>query len=145
MTRKYELSYLVSRELSEEELKSFCDKIGAFVAEEMSIIEHQSNPLKKRLAFSIKGKTEAYLISLAFKTDSKNIENIEKKLKAENQILRYIMIIRESPKKIRERTTRIFPKTAGSLQKKFDSDSRGGMQKIEIGDIDKKIEEILSE
>ena len=139
MIKTYELTYLVSQELSEEQLKSFCEKISGFVAEDGGLLERQITPFKRRLAYVIKGKIDAFLVTLFFKVNGKNLENIEKKIKAEPQILRYILFVKEPLKKINMKARR-FPR-----EKAEHASERNDSHKAELKEIDKKIEEILSQ
>lgn len=145
MNKLYELTYLVSSDFSEEELKTFCDKIGGFITETAGIIENQSNFVKKRLAYPIKKKTEAFLTTITFKIDSNNLEKIERKLKSENEVLRYIIIAKKPIKKIKEMAAYIPSEKISAKKKKIIHPLRQEERKIKLKEIDKKIEEILNQ
>jgi len=147
MFKKYELTYLISPETKEGELNAFCEKISGFILQEQGIIDHQFNPVLKKLAYPIKKKTEAFLATINFQIEPQKIEEVEKKLKTENQILRHIIIIKIPVKKIKERArqkpketeTPSFKKEEGHFPKKREA------TKAELKEIDKKIEEILNQ
>ena len=93
--KHYELTYLISPDLSEEELKSLREKINSFIAEAAGISIKESAFLRKKLAFPIKKKFQAYLNTLTFQLNPEKLENFEKSLKAQVQILRYLILIKK--------------------------------------------------
>lgn len=133
--RNYELTCLISPDLSEEELKNLSIKINSFIQEETGVLEKASEPLKKRLGYPIKGKAGAFSVSLNFSLNPEKLENLEKKLKSENQILRYIILIKTAGKEVLPRRKRLREPAAHQPRTK----------KVELKEIDKKIEEILGE
>lgn len=118
--RYYELTLLISPENSEEELNSFQEKIISLIQEEKGILVGTNRK---------KGKHT--LLVLNFQLEPENIEALEKKIKLEGQIFRYLLVVKKPPRVdgiIRRRFLPAKPK-----------------QKVEIGEIDKKLEEILGQ
>ena len=133
--KNYELTCLISPDLSEEELKSFREKINSFIQEEGGTLTEINSPIKKRLAGPIKHRNQAYLTTLNFQLEPEKLANIEKKLKSENQILRYLILIKPRPKEILVRGKKLpTPKPRKILK-----------PKVELREIEKKLEEILGE
>ena len=131
--KNYELTYLISTDVSAEELKNFPEKIKSFIQEEEGAIKKTTEPSKTKLGYPIKEKGQGFLTILNFSLSPEKIANLEKKLKAENQILRYMILNKDLSKKIlRPKRTSPEPKTKES-------------EKVELKEIDKKIEEILKE
>ncbi len=81
--KSYELTYLISPELSAEELKSLQEKINSLIQKEGGLLTEVNLPKKKDLAYQIKKNKEAYLINLNFHFSPEKLKNLEKKLKAE--------------------------------------------------------------
>jgi len=129
----YELTYLISPNLSEEQLKIFQEKINFLIQQEQGILGRIINITKKRLAYPIRKNIQAYLSTLSFQLNPENLASLEKKLKAENYLLRYT-IFAQKPKKIIE----IFKKPLVPTQKI-------SKPKVELKEIEKKLEEILGE
>lgn len=131
--KPYELTYLISTDASGEELKNLPEKIKSFIQEEEGAIKKTTEPSKTKLGYPIKEKWQGFLTVLNFSLNPEKIANLEKKLKAENQILRYMILNKDIPEKIlRSKRTRPELKTKES-------------EKVELKEIDKKIEEILKE
>lgn len=137
--KNYELTYLISPDLSEEELKIFSGKINNFIQEEAGVLEKTTEPFKRKLSYPIKKKEEGFSITLIFSLDPGKLENLEKKLKPENQILRYIILTKKNPEKI------LAPRRHPKTQDDQPSTSQPKVKKVELKEIDKKIEEILKE
>jgi len=131
----YELTYLVSPDISEEELKIFQEKINSSLEEEGGKSESLKLPLRKRLAYPIKKKSGAYLGTLNFYLSPEKLETFEKKLKKEPKILRYLLLRKELPKKIEIPRIRLKAKAPKVKKEK----------KVELEKIEEKLEEILGE
>lgn len=138
--RLYELNYLISPDLSEEELGAIQEKINTWVQEEKGILGEINKPIKKILAYPIKKSGQAYLGYLKFQIDAEKITNLEKKLKAEEKIIRYLTLA----KKLRK-----IEKAPRRMAKKFISPIiKAGVpkkEKAELETIEQKLEEILKE
>jgi small subunit ribosomal protein S6 len=126
----YEFTYLISPELSKEEIKSLQEKIKSLVIKEKGVLGKINPPVRKRLAFKIKKEKEAFLDTITFSLDSENLKKIEKELKQQKQILRYLLFKKNLMKKRAKFTarTKVKPKT-----------------KVELKEIEKKLDEILNE
>ena len=129
--KSYELTYLISPDLSPEEIKVFQEKIDSLLKEEGGRIEELKFPFRKKLAYPIKRRSEAYFGNLNFYLSPERLDNFEKKLKKEPKILRYLILKKEVPKKIE------IPKIKPKLIKKE--------KKVELEKIEEKLEEILGE
>lgn len=137
--RSYELTFLVSPEISPEQLTTLQEKIVSLVQEENGILGQMNRPIKKVLAYPIRKKTQAYLVSLNFQLNPEVLKNIEKKLKDENQILRYLILTKPIKRMIRIQKipsiTRVIRKPRIEISK----------PKVKLEEIEKKLEEILGE
>jgi len=141
--KSYELTYLISAELTEEEARAFQNKIASLIKEEGGILDEIRTPFRRKLAYPIKKQIQAYLAFLNFKINPEGLINLEKKLKSENQIIRYLILIKKPVKAKKERvrgiTARLEP--IPFAEKKFTEKEK----KVELKEIEKKLEEILKE
>lgn len=141
--KNYELTYLISTDVSEEELKNLSEKVKNFIQEEEGAIKKTTEPSKINFGYPIKEKGRGFLSILNFSLNPEKIANLEKRLKAENQILRHMILNKDlSEKPIRQR--RINPKTT-TRESDNSLDKQSESKKVELKEIDKKIEEILKE
>ena len=125
----YELSYLISITLSEEELKALKERIISSLQDQNGLLIEDNNFGKKRTAY-LKGKEKAGLLfSLSFEMSPEQLPDFEKKMKLEKQILRYSILGKKQPF-----LTIFSPEKEKKIQ-----------PKVEMADIEKKLEEILGE
>ena len=137
----YELTYLMPLDLPENEVKSLQEKINSFIADGQGALDKIEGITKKRLGGPIKNQTAAQMGTLNFYMGPEKMKDLEKKLKAENQIIRHMILHRkprkaEAPRRIR----RVAPATAEDSAKTTEKH-----KKVEIKEIEKKLEEILGE
>ena len=129
----YELTYLISPKISEEEIQAASQGIVSYIEEQGGVLSGaQSKPLKKFLGHPIEDNTMAYIGTLLFSLAPEKTKSLEEKLKQEKQILRVMLITK--PEKERLNFRKIRKKFAPNVVNK---------QKVELKEIDKKIEEIL--
>lgn len=132
--KDYDLTYLISPDLSEQELEDFLKKINLFIQEEGGKVKKYEGPLKKRLKYPINKTDKAYLATTKFHFEADKLENLDKKLKKESSLLRYLILTDEKklPKKIR------IPKIKPGAKVKKE-------KRVELEKIDEKLNEILGE
>ena len=130
--KKYELTVLISPELTEDEVRKVEDKISSLIG--------LSTPDKRSLGYEINKKyKQAYVMDIRFSMEVDSIFDFEKKLKEEDSIIRYLFLRKEEEKPQKERRKREDrPSSDSSHQSRPNN-------KVELGEIDKKIDEILSE
>lgn len=129
----YELTYLITPEISEEELKSLQEKLTSLIQKEEGFLNEVSYPVEKNLAYLIKKKQKAFLLSLSFQLKPEKLKNLEEKLKKEEKILRYLILTKKMPKKVSGITS--IPKKKSTKEK----------PKVELKEIEKKLEEMLGQ
>lgn len=148
----YELSYLISSDLSEEEIKLFQEKIYSAIKEEGGILADSKNPVKRKLGYPIKNRGVAYLAGLNFNLAPEKLGSLKEKLSSENQILRYLISTKKLPS-----VPKILARPSVSELSKIGR--RGEVlrgkpspkkilkpkEKVELKEIEKKLEEILGE
>lgn len=128
--KTYEFTYLIDPDISKEDLNSLQEIIKSFIKEEEGSIVRINPPLKKNLAYPIKKNKEAFLADLTFDLRPDKLDSLKKKIKSEKRIIRYLLLKKTLlKKKLKVRTIR---KTQPKV-------------KVELKEIEKKLEEILGE
>lgn len=162
--KPYELTCEISTNLSEDELKETIEKIGSFIIEENGTVEKITEPIKRKLAYTIKKAKEAFLTNFIFKIEPDKLSNLGKKLKSETNIIRYMVLTKMNekmaPRKIRipkgktflpdeqeKEAVEISNKKSGAIEEavKKERAKHAKPKKVDLKEIDQKIEEILSE
>lgn len=141
----YELTYLVRPE--KKEVQSFCEKVNSLIQEQGGILEKIKRPEKLNLSYPIQSQNQffenAFLASLDFYLDQTKLRELEKKLKKQD-VLRFV-ILAKKPKKI---SSAMAKKTLTKEKKPPLTTSevvRRRPKKVELKEIEKKLEEILKE
>ena len=138
----YELTYFLSPKLTEEEFKNFSEKISSFIQEnEGTLVNNHSvreKMPKRRLGSPIKKEGQAYLDVLNFYFDPQKIEHLKVKLDSENQILRYIILAKKVQKRVK--ASKSLPQILKTEEK-----TKVPSEKVDLKEIEKKLEEILEE
>ena len=128
--RNYELTYLTSTDLSDEELKSFQKEINSSIQAEGGQVAEANVPIKRELSLPKKGKNEIYLISLNFQLNPERLTILEKKLKSDSKIFHYLILSKK-------------PLKVTSLARTLTKSKR--KPKVELKEIEEKLKEIIGE
>jgi|SRR3989338_5230787 len=142
--QRYEISYLIPIESSEEERKSLSERVISSIQQNGGILEDTRQPIMQNLAHPIKKAASAFLVSLNFLIVPEKIAEIEGKLKSEPSIIRYFLAIKKSVKAGKKAPRRL-PKSFAPAAKEPVAEAAAGKEKVELQEIDKKLEEILGQ
>jgi len=149
MKQYYEFLGIVSGALAETEVEPVIKKITDFFIGEGAEIAYKDFLGRKRFAFPIKHMRHGYYLVVNFETDKSSLKEIEKKLKLDEDVLRY-MIIKSAPKTREEREkekNKLQTKTQESSKtktKEANSD-KSTASKVSLDELDKKLDEILDD
>jgi ribosomal protein S6 len=131
----YELTCLISSKLSEEEVKNLSEKINSLIKEGGGSFSELKIPIRRKLAYPIKKEGQIYLLTLNFHFEPEKLEIFGGKLKNLPEILRF-SIQNKKITKIETLREKIIPKIKKPVPE---------TEKVEIEEIEKKLEEILGE
>ncbi len=137
MVKNYELTFLISPDLTEEEASKVQKTLASFIQEKEGTLINENSPVMRNLGYAVKDKLQAYIADLEFSLNQSFITEINKKVKENESVIRYILFKKEkvSDKKQKRRQPKEEPQ---KTEKK-------APQKTSLGDIDKKIDEILND
>ena len=150
--KHYELTYLISPDLLEKEAIELSEKIGSFIQEQGGTLGSNKKPVKKRLGQPIKNKTLAYFGIWNFHLEPEKLGALKKTLEEKQKILRYLLsktpikkILKE--KKLERRRNGIitsdFAQKSIKLSKPAPAPAAKEQKKVELKEIEKKLDEIL--
>lgn len=128
----YELTCLLPPTLSEEDMAGVSEKIKNIISEQSGIIQKELRPVKKRFGYQIGQYREGFIITFLVALSPEGLSNLEKRVKEQDNILRYIAVLKTPSQKERRRPS---PSSKEGEQKK----------KVGLKEIDKRINEILKE
>ena len=128
--RDYELTYLISKELNEEEAQNLQNKLISLIESEGGVLISQKAPIKKKLAYPVKKQPIAYLATINYQLAPEKLSDFEKKLKTEASILRYLIVLLPSLTQPAKPTVPLIKKPTPT-------------KKTKLEEIEKKLDEIL--
>jgi small subunit ribosomal protein S6 len=91
--RSYELMILLDPNLQDEEISALVKEIQQTIIKNQGKIGKVSQWGKRKLAYEIKKFQEAFYVILNFELEPANIANIEKSIKFEEKIIRYLIVL----------------------------------------------------
>lgn len=140
--KNYEIAYLLSPSVPEEEVLTRAGKISALIEEQKGVTRHLQQPRKHRLSYAIKKERNAYFGWTTFRLMPEHIAGLEKKLKSESSLLRYLIVEEETRLKAPVFRTPVakpgMPKTTA-----IPREAEAAKEKLDLEALDKKLEEIL--
>lgn len=140
--RNYELTLVFSADLKTEQLTQALEGIISLIQSQGGILLNQEIRGKKALLAPIKTQKEGKLAALKFTIDPSHIEEVEKYLKEDRKILRFLCVVSVS-RKVKEKTPHLAPQIVyPAMPKEHTQEETKG---IDLGDIDKKLEEIFKQ
>jgi len=123
----YELSLIINPELKEEEVNEISQKIISFIQEKGGILDNLREIKLINLAYPIQKKEQGFFSSFTFYFKPEESNSLDKELKKNKNILRYLLV----------------KKKPVMLRKSVRSEKKGTKKKVDLKQIDKKLEEIL--
>jgi len=90
--REYETVYILDPAMTEAEVKGSLTKYSDIIAHHNGSIFRSANLGKKNLAFRIKKQTKGYYIAFDYCGDNTVVSDMERNLKLDEKILRYLTV-----------------------------------------------------
>jgi len=92
MTSRYEIGFIVTPEVNEEEVKKIIESITATIKKANGVIENLDEWGRKKMAFPIKKNLEGYYVFIQTEVDGAIIADLERRLKQMEKVLRFITL-----------------------------------------------------
>lgn len=142
--RNYELTLILNPAISEEAVNDAVQKLISQIQEDGGILNKEEIQGKRRFHGLVGKAADGYLAVVSFVMQPERLPNIEKILK-EDHILRHLLVSKPT-RKVGE-VPSIAQKSPSQPRISLAKDGKAGeaQEKVEIEDIDKKLEEIFKE
>lgn len=155
-TKLYELAYIVTPDLKDEEALAHTQKIKDLVTAQAGEVNKEETPRKRRLAYPLKHKTQGYFGYFHVALPTEGLSGLKTKLVLDTNILRHLLITVDKKQlaqmrkpmqsaAAQERMKKLVPAKEQIEQAIF---KEGAPQleekKVELEELDKKLEEILN-
>ena len=135
----YELTFLTDS-LSEKVDAETLAKVRGFINGLGGNVKKEIAWEKRKLAYPIKKHLSGFYVIFEFELESEKIEELQKQLRLDENILRSLIINKEGIKEERHRMRPVKPKAFVPARPE---EAKG--EKVKIEELDKKLEEILKE
>lgn len=96
--RSYEMMFAINPQLEDKELDSLLDKLKKLITDAKGEITKTNKWGKRKLAYEIKDFTEAIYVVLNFNVDEKIIIELERVIKLEERVIRYLLTLQDKEK-----------------------------------------------
>ena len=91
--RDYETVFILDPALDENQVKEEVDKVRNLISSLGGEVTSAEPPIRKRLAYEIKGKTEGYYTLIVFRSEPTAIKEMERAYRLNEKILRHIVVV----------------------------------------------------
>ena len=92
MTSRYEIGFIVTPEVNEEEVKKIIESITSTIKKAKGVIENLDEWGRKKLAFPIQKNLEGYYVFVQTEVDGSVIATLERRMKQMEKVLRFITL-----------------------------------------------------
>lgn len=149
--KTYELTYIVSPEITSEEAEAKAKEVESAIQSREGVILKQSNPVAKTLSYPIKKRASGFFGVLEFQLEPEKLIEIKEMLEKDGKIVRHMVIIKLPQKPRKERRSK--PAPAFEIEKKIEMEPaikeekqvKVQKEKVELKDIEQKLDELLGE
>lgn len=147
--KPYELTYIISSEITAEEAEAEAKNIESFIQDKKGVILKSEKPSPKTLAYPIKRQGSGFFAILEFQLEPEHLGELKEKLQKDGKIIRHMLIIKNPVKIQKERRTRkkplISPIFVEAIKDLPAQSEKKKSKKVELKEIEEKLAEILSE
>lgn len=130
MDKFYELAFLISPLLDQKQAEALIQEIKELILQKGGKIEAEMPGVKRKLGYPVLKFSEAILAGFDFFNSEATAPEIKNEIRLKKDILRYILF--QKQKKV------FIPR-----KKSSSSQAKSKPKKVELKDLDKKLEEIL--
>jgi small subunit ribosomal protein S6 len=92
MTSRYEIGFIITPEVNEEEVKKIIESITGTITKAKGVVENLDEWGRKKLAFPIQKNLEGYYVFIQTEVDGSVIATLERRLKQMEKVLRFITL-----------------------------------------------------
>lgn len=137
MNSRYEIGFIITPEVNEEEVKKIIESITTTIKKAKGVIENLDEWGRKKMAFPIKKNLEGYYVFIQTEVDGAIITTLERRLKQMEKVLRFITLRLDDKLKKSNKLTKKWAKIDKIRKKTMESRS----EERESEDISEKEEE----
>lgn len=92
--REYELTYLVSDDVAEADLKKVTDKVASFITDDGGKITKQEDWGRRKLAYPIAKQSFASYVTVWFNMEAEKLASLDRELRVYPQVIRHLATLK---------------------------------------------------
>ena len=123
MTSRYEIGFIVTPEVSEDEVKKITESITTTITKADGVIENLDEWGRKKMAFPIQKHLEGYYVFVLAEVDGAVVATLERRMKQMEKVLRFITLRLDDKLKKSNKLTKRWAKIDRIRKKSMDSRS----------------------
>ena len=129
------------------EADALIKEVEIFAQTKDGVILKSEKTVAQPLAYQIKKQGSGYFATLTFRVEEKKIKEVKSLLEKDKRILRHLILIKKPFKEMKERRIRksLFTSDKGITPKSFLTEDKKKDEKLNPEDLNRKLDEILSE
>ena len=143
--------------MTSEEVEAKAREIESAIQSREGVILKQLNPVAKTLSYPIKSRASGFFGVLEFRLEEDKLVELKEMVAKDGKIVRHIVIIKEPVKVKKERRSRIKAPPTFEIEQKTEViepikeekpvpvKTTAGKEKVELKDIEQKLDELLGE
>lgn len=152
--KTYELAFIISSQLNSQEADEVKNQVEKIIQDKGGTVLMSERSEAKTLAYPIKKQISGYFTTLELRIEEDKIKEIKDILEKETRMLRYAMLIKGPVKHRKEKRAKKpllrempieYSTVPAPIEQKPKDSQPVKPEKIDEADLDKKLEEILSE
>lgn len=156
----YELTYIISPEVSLEETDKMAKEVEALIQANEGVVVKQEKPTAKTLSYPIKKHASGFVGVIEFQMEAEKLGELQLKMQKDEKVVRHMVIIKHPVKikKMRRQRASAIETTEAPIVKerepafaekineeKEEIKKTEEKPKVELKDIEQKLDEILGE
>ena len=148
--KTYEATYIISSQITQEKADGVKKELESFIQSKEGVILTSEKISIQTLAYPIKKQSSGYFTTLTFQILEDKIKEIKEKIEKNSEILRHLILIKKPFKELKRARTRKPSATSRfkvAEESPFikNSENKKKTETVKIDEIEKKLDEILSE
>jgi len=148
----YELTYIITPEVTSEEAESKAKEIETLIQSKEGVILRQANPNARALAYPIKKSASGFMGVIEFQIEPENLDTLKTETAKDGKVIRQMLVTKKPIKATKARRTRSKPEETFKLERKQEEPTGQKQKKeattkdkVELKDIEQTLDELLGE
>jgi small subunit ribosomal protein S6 len=141
---KYELMYILSSAVSDNDVPAISTEVDKFITDNGGKLLTQEMLGKKKLAYPIKKTRNGFYVLETFNLEGKALQALDNKLRSMEPIIRYLVVALDEQEKRAEKDAKVQASMRANRKPMADK-PEGEPVKLSESELDQKIEKALAD